>query len=625
MYEQHFGLKKRPFCASATGTEVFVGPQAAKMMAGLTKALSTRDAIVTVSGPVGAGKSTLAAKTMEGIGSNRKIIHVGRIQLNSQDVLELLLSELGLDKLPNGTIQKFAAFRRRLKELEEAKTRVLIAVEDGMRIGADSLGELEALTAADAGDSEGASIVVMGDERLDKFLQDPQLARLRQRVRQHHSVEPLSAAELRGYLMHCFRMAGGNFESLFEADAADLIHQLSDGIPRVVNNLIESTLTAAAEAGTKTVSSEMLLQVARDEYGLSADRVTTVSPATSQPVAQPEAVAVPMSAPAANEPLPQADEIEIPELIQDTQRELPVLPAKMAEAAKQAEVAPDPKPVPKPEPVAAEAPEQVPDWDRDPTFAELKPDLAALEQAMALAQGGDPDSAKSQKDGDAPAKEEAVVEKVPEITLDHAISQKIADNLIDEPGEVSPPDSVNADPELARVATELAKAKTIDDVDDKMAETLFGEELNMAAAEVRATMQLAESAKNDDDVPSIELQVTAEDSTVAPAEVNVAATSSAGPSGLDPSASERLKTVRALNSDTHPSMRDSNKQPAANPAPVQPAPPEIPKSIEDQINTSLTQTLKTLDIVPPVTGGVSDDDDEEEENKGGFLSRFKRS
>ena len=157
-----------------------------------------------------------------------------------------------------------------------------------------------------------------------------------------------------------------------------------------------------------------------------------------------------------------------------------------------------------------------------------------------------------------------------------------------------------------------------------MAETLFGEELNMAAAAVRATVQLAESANNDDDAQSIEPQAAAEASTVAPAEVNVAATSSAGPSGLDPSASERLKTVRALNSDTHPSMRDSNKQPAANPAPVQPAPPEIPKSIEDQINTSLTQTLKTLDIVPPVTGGVSDDDDDEE-NKGGFLSRFKRS
>jgi len=192
MYEQHFGLKKRPFSANAAGTEVFVGPQTAKMIAGLTKALSSCDAIVTVSGPVGAGKSTLVAKAMDGIGSSRKIVQVGRMQLDSNDVLELLLGELGPDKLPNGTIQKFVAFRRSLKELEDAKTRVLIAVEDGMRIGVDALAELEALTAADAGDSEGASIVVMGDERLDQYLQDPQLARLRQRVRQNHSVAPLA-------------------------------------------------------------------------------------------------------------------------------------------------------------------------------------------------------------------------------------------------------------------------------------------------------------------------------------------------------------------------------------------------------------------------------------------------
>ena len=134
MYEQHFGLKKRPFNANAAGAEVFVGPQTAKLIAGLTRALSSCDAIVTVSGPTGAGKSTLVTKTIEGIGSSRKIIRVGRMQLDSNDVLELLLGELGLDKLPNGTIQKFAAFRRYLKELEDAKTRVLIAVEDGTRI-----------------------------------------------------------------------------------------------------------------------------------------------------------------------------------------------------------------------------------------------------------------------------------------------------------------------------------------------------------------------------------------------------------------------------------------------------------------------------------------------------------
>ena len=238
--------------------------------------------------------------------------------------------------------------------------------------------------------------------------------------------------------------------------------------------------------------------------------------------------------------------------------------------------------------------------------------------------GGAQPCSKANGDG-TPSSDEPDGEKVPEITLDHAISQKIADNLIDEPGEVSPPDSENADPEVARVAAELAKAKTIEDVDDKMAETLFGEEINMAAAEVRATMQAAESANDAGNVEDVEPVEVAKPSVSAPAEVPVAATPAAGRNGLDPSASQRLETVRALNAESHPSMRDSNKQPAANKAPVQSAPAEPPKSIEDQINTSLTQTLKALDIVPPITGGVSDNDDDDEDNKGGFLSRFKRS
>ncbi len=84
MYEKHFGLNKRPFRASATGTEVFVGPQTAKMMAGLTKALATRDSIVTVSGPVGTGKSTLVAKAMEGHAATGNIGAVPRQCLRSR-------------------------------------------------------------------------------------------------------------------------------------------------------------------------------------------------------------------------------------------------------------------------------------------------------------------------------------------------------------------------------------------------------------------------------------------------------------------------------------------------------------------------------------------------------------
>ena len=127
------------------------------------------------------------------------------------EVLELLLEELGIE-MPSGTVQRFSAFRRLLLKYAEEDTRVFIVVEDAARIGTDALSELEALTATDAGVSEGANIVLMGDSGVDALLQSPQLARMRQRLRLRQEIAPMSASELLGYCKHCFRLAGNASE-----------------------------------------------------------------------------------------------------------------------------------------------------------------------------------------------------------------------------------------------------------------------------------------------------------------------------------------------------------------------------------------------------------------------------
>ena len=63
---------------------------------------------------------------------------------------------------------------------------------------------------------------------------------------------------------------------------------------------------------------------------------------------------------------------------------------------------------------------------------------------------------------------------------------------------VEPPKNKKADAEIERIAAELAKAKTIEDVDDKLAETLFGEEINLIASQVIAAGAKAESANDEE-------------------------------------------------------------------------------------------------------------------------------
>ena len=562
MYETHFGLKKRPFRAHAAGSDVFVGPQTAATMAGLKKALAAQDSIVVVSGPVGIGKTTLVRRALEAVGDKRLIISVGRMQLGHDEVLELLLEEMGA-KLPAGTVQRFTTFRRLLKEHAEQGSRVIVVVEDATRIGPDALSELEALTAADAGVSDGANIVLMGDPDFQEVLKTPRLARIKQRLRLRQSITPLSASELTGYLKHCFRLAGKEYDTLFAEGSAAVLHSLGDGIPRMTNNLVESVLTAAAEAKLDQVTVSLIKRVAIDEYGLDVSEIEPapdhhmrerrvedrraadrrdqkpqdVQSGAEKPAAAATAPATaekPVTEPA-KEPV-QDDSDEIPELIQDTLPDLAVLaPALATEIPPEAPAGPDepqvakppeapiqPKSKPELDPdisAALEAAQvgmsddEVPEWERDPTLAELRPDLDALEHAMLVAQGlapaSDDETAK-----DAAGEEPA--EPVPEITLDREIQAKIdeATEMLkkaeEEAEEQEPAEVDQADDRDKPTAEILAAADKQREEDANSIESQLDATDAFAIdqiAAVAAAEQAAEEAMSEPELPILETPV----------------------------------------------------------------------------------------------------------------------
>ncbi len=668
MYEEHFGLTRPPFRTNATGQDVFLGPQTANTIKAIRKALGTQDAVVTVSGPVGVGKTAIVGRSLDALGGKQTRIRIGRMAIAHDEILDFLLEVLGVTSAPASTIRRIALFRSILMQKRQEDERVFVIVEDGARLGEDPLAELEALTAADGGAGGGAALIVIGDPALETALDKPSLARLNQRVRLRHKLQSLSEGELAGYLKHCFRSSGGDFDELFEAGAPELLHKLSDGIPRVCNNLVEASLAAAAEQGHTTLSLDQLRRIAKDEFSLTTESTSddvsqlaealVVPSATDAEESQPDIdVSQSMSAPmpdfAAEMNAAEAEpDDDIPELINDTIPELTALPESLAEqAAADSEEASEEDSVQNeaeaeefPAELSLEIPTDdeseaaaadVPDWEKDPTLAELKPDIEALESAMAESTNAandapkpeataEPDVEISLKDPSVPAIPELKLEESIQQTIDEATAaldtQEPADAAdgsdSDEPALSTPDEQAEkADGELEKIARGLARAKTLDDVDDQMAETLFGEEFSMMAAQVAASvadMDLDEEEPPKESARPAVAETAAAATTMSSSAAKPAAAPAAKTQSIDSSPSARLRTVQALNAGK-----------AAAPAARPTTPPAgDPADIENQF-ADIAATPKQ----PQQAREVDDDDGDDDDTgkKSGFFSRFKRS
>lgn len=757
MYKDYFSLTNNVFGNYPDGAEIFMGSQQAKIRARLTYALSSTDTVVTVTGPVGSGKTTLVEAALKAIPGKQVVARIARIKLQHDEVLELLLCELGVHQQPAGTIQRFTEFKQRLKEWQEQGTRVFIIVEDAQRIGSDAIAELETLTSVDAGGASGASIVLMGLAELNDQLNADVLTRTKQRTSLQLALQSFSAAEVQEYLAHRFAAAGGKIAELLESGTADMIYRCTGGSPRVINNLCEAVLQAAAEEKTKTISASLVERIARKEFAIEpaaenaahggAPATTAslpdepakeaiphliqdtlpgvealpgqagVDPAASLSIETVTQAAAPKSShrfimPQVPEALTKThvDPADIKELDDalrpDTHllQVLDVLPPRIEDIAPvplglqdqmpqpsspQAEVpeaaaapvaaqpaaektAPDSRETNTDIPTLSDSmriqpvPPAVPSADTGSTQTLRKPDIQAFESAMATARKG-PIELNLEAETAAAAAEEATtaasasnrattadVPNLPRITLDHCLQehQQEAEALLEEK---NPTSNVDDDEEakkqaaadrakLDRLAADLGSAKSLEEIDDVAAETLFGEEFSQMAAAVAA--MAAEDSANDpdmqpelavEDTPSAAENESADskpaqapaDETEDPAVSSASITPDNAPltPDINASALRRFAMLKAMQeTPTQAPGAVEKKTVAANPKqtsvgaselPEKNAPPLTP--IENQFGSSMTATLKALKFDRPP------EDDEDESSGGGFLSRFKRS
>ena len=264
LYVEHFGLNRRPFSLLPDPGFLFWSPAHMRAYAILEYGILTRAPITLITGEVGAGKTTLVHHLLANLGGNIRVGLISNAHGSRGELLRWVLMALDQPAPAAATyVDLFAAFQRYLIEEYAGGNRVILIFDEAQNLGRETLEELRMFTNINANQDELLQLVLVGQPELRDTIRRPDMRQFAQRVAASFHLPEMDLPTLRGYVTHRVQVAGGA-TGLFSAPALRLIHAVTGGVPRLVNQLCDLSLVDAFSRQRKTVSRVTVQRVLDD-------------------------------------------------------------------------------------------------------------------------------------------------------------------------------------------------------------------------------------------------------------------------------------------------------------------------------------------------------------------------
>jgi type II secretory pathway predicted ATPase ExeA len=217
-----------------------------------------------VTGEVGAGKTVAVRAALAGIDAARhSVIYLGNPSVGVRGLYSTIVSTLGgTPRFHRASLIAQAEGLLATEEHERGR-RVIVVLDEAHLLDAEQLEGLRLLTNAEMDSHAPFSCLLVGQPMLRRQIRLGAFAALDQRIALRYSMTGMDGPETADYVTHHLKLAG-RADTLFSDDALALVHQVSRGLPRVVNNLAVQSLVAAF-AGGKAIVDESSARAAVTE------------------------------------------------------------------------------------------------------------------------------------------------------------------------------------------------------------------------------------------------------------------------------------------------------------------------------------------------------------------------
>ncbi|MDD3579450.1 MAG: AAA family ATPase [Desulfobacca sp.] len=258
MYNDYFGFSNSPFENNLDQRFLFLSEDHQEVLAALLYFVKERKGLAIVCGDVGTGKTMLVNSFLNRLPDSVQSILISNPMASYLDLLHFIAAAIGIVDKKENVLELLDQIKEVLiADRQQGKDYILI-VDEAHLFPDASLEEVRLLSNIEVPESKLLQILLVGQYELSHNLNRPQMRQLRQRINISRFLSPLNQTETIAYIDHRLQQVGSSFPAIFEPKCEKLLYQLTDGVPRRINQLCDNALLSCMADGLRRVNRQVL-------------------------------------------------------------------------------------------------------------------------------------------------------------------------------------------------------------------------------------------------------------------------------------------------------------------------------------------------------------------------------
>ena len=242
MYYRFYGFKESPFNITPNSQFFFPSAKHLEALNTLVYAITERKGFVVITGEIGAGKTTICRTLINQLDPATKVALITNTLISRGDLLTMILEDLRVEFTPGPKAKLLSRLNDYLIEQLRNDINVVLIIDEAQNLTPSIFEEVRMLSNLETEKEKLIQIIFLGQPELKKKLALNHLEQLRQRITAFYHLTTLNRKETHEYILHRLKIASGTGRLYFTPKALDLVYEFSRGIPRVINQICDSTL-----------------------------------------------------------------------------------------------------------------------------------------------------------------------------------------------------------------------------------------------------------------------------------------------------------------------------------------------------------------------------------------------